>query len=179
MLTEQELNKIISWLPYREDWVVDRNQTDDNINLYYGELINSVTKNQLFNAYYSEDGGLANYLEFMCYPKVSEEYLGNAILVCVSMCAPFATYGQITISKKQRSFGWGPIFNPEKAYVISDPTLLEIEKSIKVILNHNNVLLLETEFLSRQLPNEVAKTLKTENHNEGIQYLHGIFQKTD
>jgi len=29
--TEEELNRIFSWRPYRQDWPVDRNQKEDNI----------------------------------------------------------------------------------------------------------------------------------------------------
>ena len=42
----------------------------------------------------------------------------------------------------------------------------------------SKLYLLDNEFLSRQLPGEVVDHLKFENHNEGTQYLHGIFQKT-
>ena len=69
MLTEQEINKIFSWLPYRDSWTVDRNQIDDNIEGYYGSLIKELTNNDLFETYYSQDGGLSNYLDFICYPK--------------------------------------------------------------------------------------------------------------
>jgi hypothetical protein len=179
MLTDQEVYKIFSWQPYREDWIVDRNQTDDKINSYYGNLIKNLTQHTLFDTHYSEDGGTGNYLEFMCYPGGHREYHGNAILVCVSLCAPYAAYGQITIFKEQHSFGWGYMFSPDKAYKISDVVLKEIEDIIKQILQQNNCHLLNKEFLSRQLPGEVVEDLKHENHNEGTQYFHGLFQKID
>jgi hypothetical protein len=50
--TEEELNKNFSWLPYRQDWPVDRNQKEDNILSYYGDLVNSLTKNDSFDTYY-------------------------------------------------------------------------------------------------------------------------------
>lgn len=31
MLTETEIERIFSWLPYREDWPIDRNEREDNI----------------------------------------------------------------------------------------------------------------------------------------------------
>jgi hypothetical protein len=179
MLTDQEVYKIFSWQPYREDWTVDRNQINDNINSYYGNLIKKLTQHISFDTYYAEDGGAGNYLEFMCYPGGYKEYRGNAILVCVSLCAPYATYGQITIFKEQHSFGWGNMFSPDKAYKISDTALTEIEDVINLILQQNNCHLLDVEFLSRQLPGEVVEHLKHENHNEGTQYLHGFFQKID
>lgn len=179
MLTEQEVNRIFAWRPYRDDWPVDRNQTDDNIGSYYGGLIDSLTTNSQFDTFYSEDGGLGNYLEFMCYPKGHEEYEGNAILVCISLCSPFAVYGQIKVLKTTDSFGWGHMFSPDKGYQVTDSTLVDIEQTVKDILLNHKLEFLDTEFLSRQLPSEVVNDLKYENHNEGTQYLHGIFQKTD
>lgn len=179
MLTEQEINRIFSWLPYREDWPVDRNQSNDNIETYYGELIRQITQNKLFDTYYSEDGGLGNYLEFFCYPIGHRTYEGNAVLVCVSLCAPVAAYGQTTMWKTSDSFGWGEMFSPDKVNVISDVGLFEIEKEIQNIFRNHKLTLVDKVFAGRPLPAEVAESLKYENHNEGNQYLHGLFQKTD
>lgn len=179
MLTDQEVNKVFSWLPYRDSWTVDRNQRNDNINTYYGDLIKKLTQNILFDTYYSEDGGLGNYLEFICYPKGHSTYAGNAVLVCVSLCAPIAAYGQTTLSKGTDFIGWGGLFNADKICNIADTSLTGIENEIKSILFQQNLSLLDKEFASRQLPDEVAEALTSENHNEGSQYLHGIFQKTD
>ena len=179
MLTEQELHKVFSWLPYRQGWPVDRNLRDDNINSYYGNLINSLTKNRSFDTYYSEDGSLGNYLEFICYPNEHKIYEGNAILVCVSLCSPVAAYGQTTLRKRADFIGWGSLFSPNMTGIISDHTLTEIETEIKNILTIQKLTLLDKNFASRPLPNEVAENLVHENRNEGSQYLHGIFQKTD
>ena len=131
MLTEQEVHNIFSWRPYRDSWTVDRDE--DNINIYYGDLISSLTQNSLFETYYSEDGGLGNYLEFMCYPNGSETYEGNAIIVCISLCAPIAAYGQTTIIKwPDGAFGWGPLFSPDNLGDITDNSLKTIETEKKV-----------------------------------------------
>lgn len=179
MLTEQEVNKIFSWLPYRDSWTVDRNQIDDNIKGYYGDLISKLTQNLLFDTYYSEDGGLGNYLEFMCYPKGHDTYQGNAIIVCISLCAPVAAYGQTTFMKTIDSVGWGELFTADKIGVITDTSLTTIEKEINSLLLQYNISLLDQEFASKKLPDEVIEVMKGKNHNEGIQYLQGIFQKTD
>lgn len=179
MLTDQEVNKIFSWLPYRDSWTVDRNQRNDNINTNYGDLIAKLTQNVLFDTYYSEDGGIGNYLEFICYPKGHSTYDGNAILLCVSLCAPLAAYGQTTLSKETDFIGWGGLFSADNIGDITDPSLTSIENEIKSILLQQNLSLLDKEFASRQLPYEVAEALKNENHNQGNQYLHGMFQKTD
>lgn len=166
-------------MPYRDTWAVIRNQRNDNINTYFGDLIKKLTHNILFDTYYSEKGGSGNYLEFICYPKEQDTYNGNAILVCISLCAPIAAYGQTTLSKRTDFIGWGGLFCADKIYSISDTSLMSIEKEVKLILFQQNLILLDNEFVSRQLPDEVAEILTNENHNEGNQYLHGIFQKMD
>ncbi len=178
MLTETEINKIFSWQPYRKDWPVDRNQIDDNIEEYYGDLIKALTKNQQFETYYTDDGSYGNYLEFVCFPAGHKGYIGNAILLCISLCSPICAYGQTTVHKEASSFGWSFI-SPETIGVISDNCLLEIEKEILKIVAENNLSIIDKEFASRLLPVEVAQHIKYENHNEGNQYLHGLFQKND
>jgi hypothetical protein len=179
MLTDQEVNKIFSWQPYRDDWPVDRSQTDDNINSFYGDVIDKLTNNALFDTYYSEDGGLGNYLEFICYPKGLDTYKGNAVLVCVSVCAPIAAYGQTALWKETDSIGWGGLFSADKIGDITDTSLKSIESEIRSVLLGHNLTFLDKEFASRQLPDEVIEELKYENHNNGSLYLHGLFQKTD
>lgn len=179
MLTEQELDRIFSWRPYRDDWPIDRDNFDDKINNFYSVLIGSLIKNDLFDSYYSENGELGNYLEFFCYSKGYKIYEGNAVLVCVSLCAPVACYGQTTFFKEIGSIGWGSLFSPENIAIVSDPTLKEIETEIRKILAKQNLILLSSDFASRLLPIEITENLKGENHNDGNQYLHGIFQKID
>lgn len=179
MLTEQEVNKIFYWKPYRDSWPIDRNQANDNIENYYGELIKEFTKNNSFEAHYSQNGGLSNYLEFICYPKGSDFYQGNALMVCVSLCAPIATYGQTTFTKKPNVIGYAGLFSANEIENITDKSLLGIEHLIKSILLKHNLLLINKEFAGKQLPNKVIEELKDENHNEGKQYLQGIFQITD
>jgi hypothetical protein len=178
MLTEQEVNKIFSWLPYRDSWTVDRNQVDDNIENYYGNLISELTKNDFFETYYSQDGGLSNYLEFICYPKGHETYNDNSILVCVSLCSPIAAYGETRFTKTISSWGWGFI-KPEQVSSISDKKLINIEKKILRILVKYKLQIVDKDFTCKLLPDEVVENLKDENHNEGNQYLHGLFQVTD
>jgi hypothetical protein len=180
MLTNQEVSRIFSWLPYRDDWPVHRNQVNDRIQEYYGDLINQLTNNKVFSTYYSEDGGLANYLEFFCYPAGQSTYEGNAVMVCVSLCAPLAAYGQTKIWKAVDSVGWARLFSPNNVNVISDNGLFDIEKEIKRILASHKLNLLDRKLATKPLPLEVCQSLQFENNlNEGDQYLHGIFQKID
>lgn len=181
MLTDQELNNIFLWQPYRKDWPVDINQFDQNdIESYFGELIKSLTLNTSFSSCYSESGGLSNYLEFICYPIGYKTYEGNAIIVFVSLCAPIVVYGQINVAfHSSDSYSRGALFTADETCLISDPSLLEIEKSIKIILAKQKLTLLDSDFAGRELPEVIIKKLLHENHNEGQQYLHGIFQKGD
>jgi hypothetical protein len=178
-LTDQELNRIFSWLPYRDDWPVDRNQAKDGIQEYYGALIDQLINSELFCTYYSEDGGLGNYLEFFCYPIGRSTYEGNAVVVCVSLCAPLAAYGQTKIWIAEDSFGWGELFSPDNTNVVGDTELFDIEKEIKRILISYKLNLLDGDLAIKALPTEVIQGLQFENHNDGDQYLHGIFQKID
>ena len=179
MLTEQEVNRIFSWLPYREEWPVDRNKINDGIHEFYGVLIERLKCHPLFHTFYSEDGGLGNYLEFICYPHGHGWQNGNAVLVCVSLCAPLAAYGQTTYRKTDNSFSWGGLFHPNHTGLIQDVGLREIEKEIKMILLQKNLQILGREFVSKPLPTSVVNDPQYENHNKGGQYLHGLFQKMD
>lgn len=176
--TKEELNRIFSWLPFRQDWPVAPNQKEDNISDYYGELINDLIKNKSFDTYYPRNGGLGNYLEFICYPGGHNEYKGSAILVCVSLCAPIAAYGQIKFHKTLQSWSWG-LFSPEKTGLILDKQLISMEAEISTILTRSNLTLIDQEFASRPLPETIVESMRGENHNFGSQFLHGLFQKTD
>ena len=177
MLTEQELNKIFSWLPYRPEWPVDRDD-DDTITSYYGDLISNLTKNKLFDTYYSQDGGMTNYLEFICYPKGHTEYDGPAIMICVSLCAPIAVYGQTTFHKTTKSEGYNFITIASVGSVTA-VHLKEIENEILSVLKKKWLILIDKDFASKVLPGEVAKNLEDQNLNFGNQYLHGLFQSQD
>jgi hypothetical protein len=172
MLTEQELNKIFSWLPYRETWTVDRRET----NIYYHDLIDDLKNNQHFQTYYSQDGGVTNYLEFLCYPIQNNDKEVKAVMVCISLSAPIAIYGQTTIYIDLHSIGHN-FLELEYVGVVDDKELKPVEEEIKSILNKHGLSLIDKEFASKELPKEVAENL--ENLNEGAKYLHGLFQWTD
>jgi hypothetical protein len=179
MLSEKELRKIYSWLPYQEEWPIDRNQKQDGIDRYYGKLIGSIVVNDVFDSYYSQDGGLGNYLEFFCYPKMEGYYRGNAIQICISLCAPLYAYGQNTVQKTIDSFGWRQMFAAESIGLISDPDLLSIETELNRIMKVHKLTLLTSELAAKELPQEVVEEIQLENHNAGTQVLQGIFQKVD
>ena len=60
-----------------------------------------------------------------------------------------------------------------------DNSLTIIVNEVKPTLFQQNLSLLDKEFASKQLPHEIVEALRNENHNDGSQYLHGTFQKTD
>lgn len=152
---------------------------ENNINAHYGELVNGLIHNPFFETYYSEDGNMGNYLEFICFPKASGDYDGNAIIVCVSLCAPLAAYGQTKFSNRIGFIGRDGLFGADNTREVSDASLKAIENEIISLLMHNQLQLLEKEVACRLLPDEVIEAMKDDNLNFGSQYLHGIFQKTD
>jgi hypothetical protein len=105
-------------------------------------------------------------------------YEGKGVIVCVSLCCPFFTYAQINVSKSGNHFGWD-FFKPENAGLIEDQNLSFLEKEIIRLITKHNISLFDRDFLCKKLPTEIAEELKYESHNEGNQFLHGIFQKTD
>jgi hypothetical protein len=120
-----------------------------------------------------------NRREFICYPKGYNEYDGNAILICISLCSPLAGYGQIRFHKTPQSWSsWG-MFSPDSVGLIADKQLKDIETTINDILKGNNLNLIDQDFASRSLPEKIVKSMQAENHSIGSQYLHGLFQKTD
>jgi hypothetical protein len=178
MLTEQELNKIFSWLPYRPDWPEHDNRKIDNVIAYYTDLIKNFTENKLFETYCSQDGGMTNYLEFICYPIGLREYDGPAIMVCVSLYAPVAAYGQTTFHKTNNSKGYKFITVDSVGLVVATQ-LKTIENEIVNILKKKSLILIDKDFASKVLPDEVAVNLEHQNLNYGNQYLNGLFQWQD
>lgn len=179
MLTQQELHNIFLWQPYRDSWAVNRNVIDDGIEHYYGELIRQIRHNKLFSSYYSQDGSMSNYLEFICYPPKKIWYEGNALMLCMSLCAPLAAYGQISFACSPFSCGRGDLFTPESINTITDPSLHEIEMEIRRCVEQYHLTLLDKEFATRLLAPELQEKLLYENLNGANQNLHAIFQWQD
>ncbi len=179
MLSEEELNRICLYQPYRDGWILGFDPYQHEIDNYYGKLIESLTQNQLFETNYLKYNS-GNYLEFICYPKINGNiYIGNAIILCVSLFAPIAAYGQIDIHKEDKFFGWNGLFKPELTRIINDTELFKIEKEIIILISKQKLTLLDPLFVSKLLPEQIYNDIKDENHNFGNQYLHGIFQKFD
>ena len=172
MLTEREIEKIFSWLPYREDWPVNRNEKVDNIEAYFGKLIVAFLNNTNFNCIQMETGGMSNYIDFMCYRKGDKNYKGQGILVMVNLCAPISAFGITQINVSEKAWGNNGI-TPKKIGVINAPELGLIEKCITNILSENNIEIIDRVFASQILPNEVYESLEMPFSNK---YLYGLFQ---
>jgi hypothetical protein len=177
MLTDQELNRIFSWLPYRSDWPANGNQIEGNIENYFGPLLSTFRNNEIFKAYEPQDGGTSNFLEFICYPK-EDLYNGNAIAVYISFCAPIACYGQTQFFTNEKYSGHN-FLKPEMVGVVTDENLKTIEEEITAIINDNQLTLINQEFANRILPQEIVDKMKNNNLNFGDKYLHGLFQWMD
>lgn len=172
MLTEREIERIFSWLPYREDWPVNRNANEDNIDSYFGKLISSFLNNANFNAIQIENGGTSNYIDFMCYRKGNRNYEGEGILVMVNLCAPIAAYGMSRINVSEDAWGNSGI-KPEEVGIVDAPELKEIEKHITSILLENGFEIIDHKLASKILPKKVYESLDLPFSDK---YLYGLFQ---
>ena len=104
---------------------------------------------------------------------------GNAILVCISLCAPIAAYGQITLNKRVNYIACGGLFRAEEIGDIPDNSLASIVNEIKSILSQQNLSLLDKKFASKQLPDEIVEALRNENHMMVVNICMEYFKKTD
>jgi hypothetical protein len=183
ILTDEELKRIIAWQPYRQDWPINRNLVEDNIEFHYGSLLNSFRYNSKFNYFITEDGGISNYIGIICYPIDCTVGAIDSIMVFISLCAPIYTYGQVSVfisESPNSSFGWGYI-EPEAIGVIRNHFLLEsIEKEIQNIAVNEGLKMLSSEEASFKIPKDLYDNDKlTLSLHEGDQLFHAIFQVMD
>lgn len=176
-LTFDEIEKIGKWKPYRPEWPI-------NIGLPFGEgkqleryerLIHSFTKNEKFETIQYQDGGMSNFIEFICFLPKSQGLNHEAIDVFINLCAPIATYGQVEFFRQRDSHG---LNHPEAKDLgqINTENLNDIEEEVKRILSANDVAILPTQFLDQELlPGLVIE----ENLLEGQKLFNYLFQWTD
>jgi hypothetical protein len=109
-LTFEEIERIGKWKPYRSVWRVDRNLPfdEDGQEKKYGRLVDSVNTNDKFESIQDLDGGMSNFIEFICFPKNSYGLHLEAIDVFINLCAPIATYGQVRFFSQKDSYGSTP-----------------------------------------------------------------------
>jgi hypothetical protein len=176
MLTLSELELIAKWQPYRPDWPVDRNLTDDNILKHYGQLIKDMNNDQGFECTQTQDGQMTNYLEFICYPKEQTKQAQECIMVCVSLCAPVAAYGQTRFEKNEKSLSFSFLV-PETLGIIPSKQLKPIEERIVALLKKQHCEIIDKEFASKKLPESINENL--DSLNFGNQVLHALFQWND
>lgn len=178
MLSAQEFENIFDWKPYRTDWPVDINLTDQSILAHFGHLIKDMVNNPAFECTQTQAGDITNYLEFLCYPSnVKDNNLDQpGILVCISLCAPLAAYGETLFKKDKKSFVYA-FPAPAQVCVVEDEKLQPIESEIKAILSRHGLELVTTDYASQPLTAEMAANL--DSLNFGNKVLHGLFQWRD
>ncbi len=177
MLSEIEYDNIFNWLPYRDTWPIDRNRVNDNISTYYGSLRSDIVGSSVFTAEQTQDGGMSNYLEFICYPKGSGFYSGPAIMLCISLCAPVASYGEVEFTKAHNYSGLSGFIEPESVGVVTQHMLIPVRANIVEILKKHEIDIIDSLLSCKPLPSAIIASM--ENLNFGNQYLHGLFQCTD
>jgi len=177
MFSEIEYDNIFNWLPYRDTWPIDRNKVDDNIDIHYGSLISEIVHNSIFSTEQTQDGGMSNYIEFICYPIGLESTSGTAIMLCISLCAPVASYGEIEFTKDHNYFGISGFIEPECVGVVKLVMLSPVLDNIVEILKIHKIGIIDSQLACTPLPNAIIASM--ENLNFGHQYLHGLFQWMD
>jgi hypothetical protein len=174
MLTDQELENVFAWKPYRADWPIDNKDKDQTILRHYGNLIKEMNKNKVFECTQTQAGDITNYLEFMCYPPVAESTGDQqGVLVCISLCSPLVAYGETMFKKDKKSLVYAFLI-PEQTGIIKEPHLKPIETEIKTIINKYDLQIISNAYASKPLPEALASSL--DSLNFGSQVLHGIFQ---
>lgn len=176
-LTFDEIEKIGRWEPYRSDWPVNRNLScdEDGQEERYGRLIDSFRSSEKFESIQCQNGGMSNFIEFICFPKDSYGLNLEAIDVFINLCAPIATYGQVEFFRQKNSYG---LTHPQAKDLgqIRSENLKDIEREIKRILSEDDVEILHTHFLNKDLlPGLVIQ----ENLLEGQKLFNYLFQWTD
>lgn len=176
-LTFDEIWNIGNWKPYRPEWIVDRNlpSEKDGIQERYGRLINSFEASELFETIQYQDGGMSNYLEFICFKRGSYGDNIEAIDVYINLCAPIGTFGQINFFRDNDSYGFN---QPESNQLgqINSRNLKPIENEIIRLFLENEVTLIEPAFLNSDL--EPTLEIK-ENLLEGEKMFNYLFQWID
>ena len=179
ILTKEELLKIISWQPYRKDWPVDRNLKEDRIEEYFGDLKAFFETNTSFESTVVQDGGLSNYLEFICYPRNKGFGKIDAITLCVSLCAPIAAYGQVGIYIDEKSFGYDFI-KAENVGIIETEELSMIEQLFVPILKKRGIQILDAKEASQKISPDIYNNENCSlSLHEGDQLIYAIFQFMD
>lgn len=176
MFTREELVNIISWLPYRPDWPIDRNREDDGIKAHYGALLQEIKSIAGSQAKIIQDGGISNYIEIICFPKDQDLLKTPAFLVCISLCAPVAAYGEIAVTDGVEFFAWEPL-ECMSVGKVTTPTLKTIEKDVLAILQRHSIQLLSKDFACLKMDAELQD--KMISSFSGKSLFDGIFQWED
>jgi len=176
-LKKSEIIKIGNWEPYKYEWKINRNliSPDDNINLYYGNLISSLTNNSKFKCEQTEDGGLSNFLEFICYEKKSRGDGIQVLILFINLCAPIATFGQTTASVWNKVIGYS-YPKTEELGIIRNNKLSEIANELSEILKENSIALYDHNELNIDL---IEGLEIKENLIEGKKMFNYLFQMID
>jgi hypothetical protein len=178
MLSEIEIENIFAWKPYRTDWPVDKNLTDQTILQHFGSLIKDMINNPVFECTQTQAGDLTNYLEFLCYPSSVVDHSDDqaGILVCVSLCAPLVAYCETMFKKDKKSFAYA-FPDPAQVGVVESNKLKSIEVELLSIFKNHKLEVITNEFATKPLPPRLAENL--DSLNFGNRILHGLFQWKD
>ena len=177
-LTLDEIKKIGEWKPYRQVWDFNHifsTEDETEIEEHYKKIGSAFRDNIHFDCIESQDGGLTNYLEYLCYKPKSSGLEIESIVVFISLNAPIATYGQASMFIQNKDFG---LTHPRVNDLgqTKNESLREIETEINSILTRHGITTLDKEFLNKELTDGL--TIK-ENLLNGDRLFNYLFQWVD
>jgi hypothetical protein len=178
VLTFNEIKRIGEWKPYRDVWDFGKElstQDEEEVERHYEKVTDCFLQDSKFECIQNQDGGMSNYLSFLCYPRQSHGLHIDNVIVFISLFAPIATYGQGSMHILEKSHGWTDPSVSELGMIRND-SLKEIEKEVQKILLTNGIEILGSESLNRELTSGLTIT---ENLHLGDKMFNYLFQWID
>jgi len=178
VLTFNEIKRIGEWKPYRDVWDFGKElSTHDKgeVESHYKKITDSFLHNSKFDCIQNQDGGMSNYISFLCYHHQSHGLHIDNVIVFISLFAPIATYGQGSMHILEKSQGWTDPSVSELGIIRND-SLKEIEKEVQKVLLTNGIEILEGDSLNLELSSGL---MIKENLNPGDKMFNYLFQWID
>ncbi len=160
--TDEELRRIAGWQPYRNDWPVHMHllPPDDGVAQRYGPLLQSLRRSTDFTADEMYNGGHYNYIEVICYQPDAVGEAVPAIRLNVSLSAPVAIYGEATVEVDPRhGCLFGGVLRENQVGAVTTSELVPIAREIEAALSANDVEVLDSEYVSQELPQELQDSI--------------------
>lgn len=168
-----ELLNIVEWKPFRSDWPIRLQESEDQIEAHYGNLIRAFTDHEAFDVVITQDGSMSNFIEIVCFIPNQEPGQHPALLVCISLCAPVAAFVEMEVMMTQDTMSLDELdFNAIGQ--VKSALLIPVQKAVLHILKDNQVDLLDPDYAAQLLPPDLLDKVNAPHDDNRI--FHGIFQ---